>query len=58
MLFFDSRKMSKQPIEFYYWPDIPGRGEFVRLAMEDAAYPYVDVARGEEVHFYSFTLIS
>lgn len=51
MLFFDSRKMSKQPIEFYYWPDIPGRGEFVRLAMEDAAYPYVDVARGEEVHF-------
>ncbi len=29
----------------YYWPDIPGRGEFVRLALEAAAAPYADVAR-------------
>jgi glutathione S-transferase len=29
----------------YYWPEIQGRGEFVRLALEDAAAPYVDVAR-------------
>jgi glutathione S-transferase len=29
----------------YYWPSIQGRGEFVRLAFEDAAVPYVDVAR-------------
>lgn len=29
----------------YYWPSIPGRGEFVRLALEDAGVPYVDVAR-------------
>ncbi len=29
----------------YYWPGIPGRGEFVRLALEAAAAPYVDVAR-------------
>jgi glutathione S-transferase len=29
----------------YYWPQIQGRGEFVRLALEDAAAPYVDVAR-------------
>lgn len=28
----------------YYWPDIPGRGEFVRLALEAAAQPYEDVA--------------
>jgi glutathione S-transferase len=31
--------------ELYYWPSIQGRGEFVRLALEDAAAPYTDVAR-------------
>jgi glutathione S-transferase len=31
--------------ELYYWPGIPGRGEFVRLALEEAASSYVDVAR-------------
>ena len=31
--------------ELYYWPTIPGRGEFVRLALEDAGAPYADVAR-------------
>jgi glutathione S-transferase len=31
--------------ELYYWPSIQGRGEFVRLALEEAAAPYVDVAR-------------
>lgn len=31
--------------ELYYWPAIQGRGEFVRLALEQAAAPYVDVAR-------------
>jgi glutathione S-transferase len=31
--------------ELYYWPPIQGRGEFVRLALEDAQAPYVDVAR-------------
>jgi glutathione S-transferase len=30
---------------FYYWPTIQGRGEFVRLALEEAAAEYVDVAR-------------
>lgn len=35
--------------ELYYWPEIQGRGEFVRLALEEAAAPYVDVAlRPEE----------
>ena len=31
--------------ELYYWPGIQGRGEFVRLALEDAGAPYRDVAR-------------
>jgi glutathione S-transferase len=31
--------------ELYYWPGIEGRGEFVRLAFEEADVPYVDVAR-------------
>jgi glutathione S-transferase len=31
--------------ELYYWPGIQGRGEFVRLALEEAAADYVDVAR-------------
>jgi glutathione S-transferase len=31
--------------ELYYWPQIQGRGEFVRLALEEAGAEYVDVAR-------------
>ncbi len=31
--------------ELYYWPSIQGRGEFVRLAFEDAGVAYRDVAR-------------
>ncbi|RJG07395.1 glutathione S-transferase [Noviherbaspirillum cavernae] len=31
--------------ELYYWPTIQGRGEFVRLSLEEAAADYVDVAR-------------
>lgn len=34
--------------ELYYWPAIPGRGEFVRLALEDAGVDYVDVGREPE----------
>lgn len=34
--------------ELHYWPGIQGRGEFVRLALEAAGAPYVDVARGDE----------
>ena len=33
------------PYELHYWPSIQGRGEFVRLALEEAGAPYVDVAR-------------
>ena len=31
--------------ELFYWPQIQGRGEFVRLALEEADADYVDVAR-------------
>ena len=31
--------------ELYYWPSIQGRGEFVRLVLEDAGADYLDVAR-------------
>jgi glutathione S-transferase len=34
--------------ELFYWPTIQGRGEFVRLALEEAGAEYVDVARGSE----------
>jgi glutathione S-transferase len=33
------------PYELYYWDGIQGRGEFVRLALEEAGAEYVDVAR-------------
>jgi glutathione S-transferase len=31
--------------ELYYWPSIQGRGEYVRLALEEAGASYVDIAR-------------
>ena len=31
--------------ELYYWPNIQGRGEFVRLALEEGGATYRDVAR-------------
>jgi glutathione S-transferase len=34
--------------QLHYWPGIQGRGEFVRLALEAAAAPYIDVARGDD----------
>ena len=33
------------PYELYYWAGIQGRGEFVRLALEEADIEYIDVAR-------------
>jgi glutathione S-transferase len=32
--------------ELYYWSEIQGRGEYVRLALEEAGADYADVARG------------
>src|SRR5260221_3261454 len=37
--------MADEDYELYYWPGIQGRGEFIRLAFEEAGVPYVDVAR-------------
>lgn len=37
--------MADADYRLYYWPTIQGRGEFVRLVLEDAGVPYVDVAR-------------
>src|SRR6476620_11812350 len=34
--------------ELHYWPTIQGRGEFIRLALEEAGAPYIDVARRPE----------
>jgi glutathione S-transferase len=34
--------------ELHYWPGIPGRGEFVRLAFEAAGADYVDVAKTKD----------
>lgn len=36
------------PYELYYWPTIQGRGEFVRLALEEAGAEYIDAARESE----------
>jgi len=33
--------------ELYYWPGIQGRGEYVRLALEDSGADYADVARSD-----------
>lgn len=33
------------PYQLFYWDGLQGRGEFVRLALEEAGVPYVDVAR-------------
>jgi glutathione S-transferase len=40
-----SMEAMKSPYRLYYWPGIQGRGEFVRLALEEANAPYVDVGR-------------
>ena len=34
--------------ELYYWPHLQGRGEFVRLILEDSGIPYIDIARKPE----------
>jgi glutathione S-transferase len=37
--------------ELYYWPTIQGRGEFVRLALEEAGADYADVARAGGLYY-------
>ncbi len=38
----------------YYWPEIQGRGEFVRLALEQAGVRYVDIGREDEAAIERF----
>src|ERR1700738_4816598 len=50
--FGPSRNDEREPCllmkyELYYWPGIQGRGEYVRLALEEAGAEYADVARSE-----------
>ncbi len=35
----------KSAYELYYWPGIPGRGEFIRLSLEYAGASYREIAR-------------
>jgi glutathione S-transferase len=43
---FDERELNlPMRYELYYWPGIQGRGEYVRLALEEAGADYADVAR-------------
>ncbi len=39
--------MSDAEYQLYYWPDIQGRGEFVRIVLEDSGASYIDVARAQ-----------
>jgi glutathione S-transferase len=41
-------KRAGPPYQLLYWPGLQGRGEFVRLAFEDAGVPYDDVGRRPE----------
>ena len=43
--------------ELYYWPTIQGRGEFVRLLLEEAGAEYADVARGRAGETRMFKLL-
>lgn len=36
------------PYELLYWPGIPGRGEFIRLAFEAAGVSYKDISNESE----------
>jgi glutathione S-transferase len=40
-----NRGENRMSYELYYWPTIQGRGEFIRLALEDADAKYADIAR-------------
>lgn len=50
--------MDSAQYRLYYWPHIQGRGEFVRLVLEDAGASYVDVARLPDAEGGGFPAIS
>jgi glutathione S-transferase len=45
-----TKKTASTRYELYYWPSIQGRGEFIRLALEEADADYIDVARISDHH--------
>lgn len=42
------KQRTTPPYELLYWPTIPGRGEFIRLAFEATKTPYTDVGNETE----------
>jgi len=42
--------------ELFYWPSIQGRGEYVRLALEEAGADYVDVARQRRLSYVDLSM--
>ncbi|KAG8469893.1 hypothetical protein KFE25_006348 [Diacronema lutheri] len=36
-----------KPLRLFYHPGLPGRGEFVRMVLEEGGVPYIDVVRDE-----------
>ncbi|KAI9689707.1 MAG: hypothetical protein M1820_010077 [Bogoriella megaspora] len=42
------RQKTEETYELLYWPGVPGRGEFVRLAFEVSGTPYKDVGNEEK----------
>ena len=40
----NKKARTQPPYELLYWPEIPGRGEFIRLAFEATGTSYKDVA--------------
>lgn len=45
-----SKRQKTEPFHLIYWPGIPGRGEHVRLALEEAQAEYTDTAHIEDGH--------
>ena len=40
-----AKRAKSESIELFYWKECPGRGEFIRMILEDAGIDYVDVCR-------------
>lgn len=41
----------QETYKLYYWNSLQGRGEFIRLILEDSGIPYIDVAREPEEEY-------
>lgn len=43
-----SKRQKTEPYELIYWPSVPGRGEHIRLAFEEAGVEYSDAAHVDD----------